>query len=214
MKSLTEALMPLTHSVTSDLAKLLAQSDAIDPAGRAVIGGAPVRASLPSFPSVNRCSGAEWHDCTTNPPDDEITVLLYDPSADERAWPGWREAGQWFWSDGSEAQPKSWRHFPDPTDPPGLHLLSARVHAFQLSRFPVQTLAGKINHLLKELEEVRDNPADIIEHADCLILLLGIASLNGHTGEQLLYAAAEKMAINEQREWHPPDADGICRHKE
>lgn len=92
--------------------------------------------------------------------------------------------------------------------------LQSRIHAFQLSRFPGQSLAGKIKHLKKEADEVLADPADVIEHADCLILILGIAKLSGHTVEELLAAANAKMTINEARDWHPPDHDGVYRHKE
>jgi hypothetical protein len=97
---------------------------------------------------------------------------------------------------------------------PSIQALQTRINAFQLSRFPGQTVSGKLNHLVKELGELRDAPGDITEHADCLILLLGIAALCGFTIDDLLAAARAKMVVNENRQWHAADADGVYRHKD
>lgn len=53
-----------------------------------------------------------WHDCLTDPPDDEITVLLNDPKADEPVWPGYKEAGEWFYLEGHNVTPILWAHLP------------------------------------------------------------------------------------------------------
>ena len=78
--------------------------------------------------------------------------------------------------------------------------------------FPDQTLSGKFAHLMDELIEITENPDDRSEWADALILLLDAAALAGHTAEQLLDAAIEKMAVNRERQWGEPDERGVVRH--
>ncbi len=61
---------------------------------------------------------SRWHDCQTEPPDDETTVLLY--CGDEHdVWPAYKEANEWFWA-GSGAvilwPALRWRHMPHPDD--------------------------------------------------------------------------------------------------
>jgi hypothetical protein len=36
-------------------------------------------------------------------PDDELTVLLFSPTSDETVWPGYHDAGAWYWADGTPA---------------------------------------------------------------------------------------------------------------
>ena len=53
----------------------------------------------------------------SEPPDDDKTVLLFDPKAkSEPIWPGWKDGEDWFWSDGSSAQPTHWCDFPEPPE--------------------------------------------------------------------------------------------------
>jgi len=42
-----------------------------------------------------------WHPVDEQLPDDEITVLLLAPTADEPVWPGYRDGDDWRWVDGS-----------------------------------------------------------------------------------------------------------------
>jgi hypothetical protein len=47
-----------------------------------------------------------WIDATGDRPDDDVTVLIFAPNADEPVWPGYcctDDSGTlWFWADGSE----------------------------------------------------------------------------------------------------------------
>lgn len=96
-----------------------------------------------------------------------------------------------------------------------LYQLIKRVKAFQYSRFPNQTLDGKLVHLVKEAVELRIcGGADRLEWADVFLLLLGAADLNGMTLADLVEAGHSKMDINEKREWLPADSNGCFHHKE
>ncbi len=78
--------------------------------------------------------------------------------------------------------------------------------------FKNQTVDGKLAHLIKEVGELRDDPTDILEFADCLMLLLDAARLQGITATDILINAWYKLGINKQREWGQPNADGSVEH--
>lgn len=71
---------------------------------------------------------------------------------------------------------------------------------------------GSLKHLKKEVDEVLENPTDIIEYADCFILLCDAVRRAGFSFLQLLYTAIEKQKINEQRQWPKPVAGEPCEH--
>lgn len=60
---------------------------------------------------------------------------------------------------------------------------------------------GPLKHLEKEAKEAQDNPTDIMEHADCLLLVLDASRRAGFSPVQLIEAALQKMEINKAREW-------------
>jgi hypothetical protein len=99
-----------------------------------------------------------------------------------------------------------------PRDP--LQELQDRVLAFQHERFPTQTVDSKLHHLGRELKELQDNPADLHEWADVVILLLGAAGCRGLMADDLIQSAHDKMDINEKRQWGPADSQGVCHHIE
>ena len=65
-----------------------------------------------------------------------------------------------------------------------------------------------------EVEEWRNQPGDIMEAADALILVAGCALKQGFTLEELLTAAHQKMDVNNLRQWGAADADGVHHHVE
>lgn len=71
---------------------------------------------------------------------------------------------------------------------------------------------GALAHLAREVEEVRAEPADLIEYADCYILLTDALRRAGFEYEDLLSAVEAKLAINRLREWSKPDAQGVSVH--
>lgn len=81
---------------------------------------------------------------------------------------------------------------------------SQRTFGADALRGPV----GALRHLQRECDEAIADPADIVEFADCLILLLDATRRAGHTLDGLVSAAERKAAINRARTWPtPPDVD-------
>jgi hypothetical protein len=71
---------------------------------------------------------------------------------------------------------------------------------------------GALAHLAREVSEVQAAPKDLIEYADCWILLVDACRRAGFEYEDLLSAIEAKAAINRARTWSAPDADGVCVH--
>lgn len=79
---------------------------------------------------------------------------------------------------------------------------------FGLRRPPIAPLA----HLVKELGELLECPADRMEYADCLMLLLDAYRMTGRSADDLVQACYEKLEINKQRKWGEPDEHGVVEH--
>lgn len=93
-----------------------------------------------------------------------------------------------------------------------LQALWNRQNEFQRRVFPNQTVEAKLKHLKREVDEAMANPSDRLEWADCLLLLFAAAAKQGLTLDDLLIAAHQKIDINNDRQWHAPDRDGVCAH--
>lgn len=65
---------------------------------RPLADGAPVAPARLAFAET-----LHWRDAEGDPPDDEATVLIHMPGADEPVWMGYREDGRWYVVDGWEA---------------------------------------------------------------------------------------------------------------
>ena len=72
--------------------------------------------------------------------------------------------------------------------------------------------AAPLNHLLKEVQEAIDKPTDIVEYADCLLLLLDAAAKAGFNSQQLILASFIKLDECRSRTWGPPDENGVREH--
>ena len=73
---------------------------------------------------------------------------------------------------------------------------------------------GPINHMGKEVEELKKDPQDAMEYADILILLMDAWLTIGKGPEELLDAVNEKIDINRARVWpDKPDENGVFLHK-
>lgn len=66
---------------------------------------------------------------------------------------------------------------------------------------PGPRLTSGLTHIRKELKEIEENPADITEWADAVILTLSTAMRQGHTPHDLITAILQKMDTNENRVW-------------
>ena len=78
--------------------------------------------------------------------------------------------------------------------------------------FDNPTLASRVAHMHKELDEVAASPGDPFEWADVLILLMHGALMEGHTMSSLYHACQAKFAIIQKREWGEPDHQGVVEH--
>lgn len=91
-------------------------------------------------------------------------------------------------------------------------LFQAQGAAWAARTFPAGTVASAMEHLRRETMEATEHPEDIVEFADCLILLLRACSLAGHRFSAVFAAARKKQLVNEEREWGQPDAQGVVEH--
>ncbi len=71
---------------------------------------------------------------------------------------------------------------------------------------------GALKHLRAEVAETIDAPDDLVEYADCLMLILDAARRAGFSHDQLLVAAFDKLAINRSRTWPSPVSDEPVMH--
>ena len=60
---------------------------------------------------------------------------------------------------------------------------------------------GVVNHIRKELNEILDDPKDLYEWIDVIILALDGAWRTGATSEEIVEAIKNKQTINENRNW-------------
>mgnify|MGYP006412281505 FL=1 len=75
--------------------------------------------------------------------------------------------------------------------------------------FPERTMAGTFVKFFSEIGEMTNDPKDVHEYADVLVLLLDLAEQNGVDIEE---AFIEKMKINENRKWIKDPVLGIMNH--
>jgi NTP pyrophosphatase (non-canonical NTP hydrolase) len=95
-----------------------------------------------------------------------------------------------------------------------MNVIQKNIGEFSKKNFPVSNACSKFNHLVREIDELRNalehSPAQIkSEIADCMILLYDIAEFMGIDAEQEIIA---KMEINKNREWGEPDEFGVVEH--
>jgi hypothetical protein len=99
------------------------------------------------------------------------------------------------------------------------------ITEWQKQTFPTATPLANITHLKDEVNELemahlkrksldtQHNRVSLaLEYADCFILLFGAAFRDGMTYEDICTAINDKMAINVNRKWNAPDANGVQAH--
>ena len=64
-----------------------------------------------------------------------------------------------------------------------------------------ERLQGNLAHIRKELAEIEQDPKDIFEWVDVVILAFDGAMRQGFTPEQIIETYKAKMAINYARSW-------------
>lgn len=75
--------------------------------------------------------------------------------------------------------------------------------------FPQSTPQSIANHLLSEAKELQQNPFDVSEIADVLLLLAHLAS---RVGVDLAKVVRIKFEINKQRKWGEVNEEGFVEH--
>lgn len=72
---------------------------------------------------------------------------------------------------------------------------------------------GPLEHLAKEVEEVKAKPGDIMEYVDCFHLVLDATRRAGFSYQQFEDALFLKISINEKRSWPPVDMSVPCDNR-
>ena len=91
-----------------------------------------------------------------------------------------------------------------------------RQRAFSRATFgPGQRTQGVLDHIRKELDEIAENPADLYEWIDVVLLALDGAWRAGYTPQQIVEAMEFKQHKNEFRDWpdwRTADRDKAIEH--
>ncbi len=80
---------------------------------------------------------------------------------------------------------------------------------------PGQDTKGVLDHIRKELAEIENNPTDLYEWVDVILLAFDGAWRAGCEAEEIVQAIRDKQAKNERREWpdwRPQPRDGSIEH--
>ncbi|MGZ6772572.1 MAG: dATP/dGTP pyrophosphohydrolase domain-containing protein [Mycobacteriaceae bacterium] len=92
----------------------------------------------------------------------------------------------------------------------------ARQRAWSEQTFgPGTRLLGVLDHIRKELKEIEDNPTDVEEWVDVIILAFDGAWRAGWEPQQIIDAIKAKQAKNESRawpDWRKYDQDEAIEH--
>ena len=75
------------------------------------------------------------------------------------------------------------------------------VRHWSLETFGPNRVIGVIDHLEKEINELKDSPYDLMEWADIIILGIEGAWRSGHEPQSIINAIHEKVSINQSRKW-------------
>ena len=90
--------------------------------------------------------------------------------------------------------------------------LQKRLSNWADKTFPGSTLVGKFDHVKEELEEIILEPDNIVEWADAFMIMMHSLADRNYTMDDLFSAIERKHAINLNRKWGPPDANGKRNH--
>jgi hypothetical protein len=81
------------------------------------------------------------------------------------------------------------------------HLERQRAFSFKTFGPPNNNSTGLIDHIRKELIEIEEDPLDIYEWIDVVILALDGALRAGYSPAEIVYALEAKQTKNEGRKW-------------
>jgi hypothetical protein len=90
-----------------------------------------------------------------------------------------------------------------------LETLFEEIQVWQRETFPRATALSAANHLVREAKELLEDPSELSELADVIILAVGVADQLGIDIEEVVRI---KLEINKERVWGEPDEDGVVEH--
>jgi len=91
-----------------------------------------------------------------------------------------------------------------------LDALFDEIADWTAATFPAQTPASAVRHAKREIDnELMANPTSGEEQADVVMLMIAAARTSRN---DLKAELRRKLAINRQRQWGEPDADGVQEH--
>jgi hypothetical protein len=93
-----------------------------------------------------------------------------------------------------------------------MNKLQKDLHQWASNQFKGQPISGKFSHLRKEINELEEDQKDVMEYADCYMLLMDIASNNNILLSDIHAAAERKLEINKTRKWGKQNKDGSIEH--
>jgi hypothetical protein len=79
--------------------------------------------------------------------------------------------------------------------------LDSHIEWSQRTFGPGKRTEGLCKHIEKELVEIRNDPDDLFEYIDVVILALDGAWRHGYTSQEIASALWTKQEINSQRQW-------------
>ena len=87
--------------------------------------------------------------------------------------------------------------------------LADKIGSWATQTFPHATPTSICEHMSREVKELLDNPHDVEEAADVMLLILHLAYRNNWN---LGKAIRDKSSKNKSRVWGPPDDKGVSEH--
>lgn len=94
-----------------------------------------------------------------------------------------------------------------------INLFQNKVSDWANSTFPNSSLNSKLLHIKEELDEILENPQDIKEWADVLLIYMHAAKSQGFTLSDIFKSAEDKFIEIQSRKWKNPDKNRVVRHE-
>ncbi len=79
-------------------------------------------------------------------------------------------------------------------------------------QFPQATTLSRLKHLQKEINELIEDPQDLMEYVDCFALLTSAMRGESITLTTLILAMGAKLEINKKRKWGEVNEKGFVEH--
>lgn len=95
---------------------------------------------------------------------------------------------------------------------PDLWSVLAAMGIWADATFPREGVAQKLEHLSEELTELRSDPCDLEEWADCFSLLFDAARKHKLSPEQITLSIRDKFEKNKLRKWDDGGQNGVYHH--